>query len=197
MSNVERRFLTEGIQVEKRDGKPMIVGYAAVFNTLSNEMQLRPEQRFKEVIRPGAFSESLASGYDVVAKFDHGPILGRQSNGTLRLFEDERGLRYEIDPADTTAGRDAVTLIDRKDVRGSSFEFRVEAGGDVWRREGATLVRELRTVQLRDVSPVIRPAYPATDVALRSLDAWAETDSQIVPDYRVRLAMRLALAERI
>ena len=35
-------------------------------------------------------------------------------NGTLRLVEDERCLRYEIDPANTSVANDAIELIRRR-----------------------------------------------------------------------------------
>jgi HK97 family phage prohead protease len=204
----EKRFLPgdDAAAIEQRDGEaPKIVGYAAVFNTLSNEMRM-PDQSgrtFREVIRPGAFAEALASGDDVLARFEHIEILGRTGNGTLRLTEDERGLRYEIDPPNTTAGRDVVELIKRKDLRGSSFVMKVrQPGGDAWRREGQTLVREIRSVRLVDVAPVSTPAYPATDVALRSLDYATQSHGiegeTIPPEYPTDLPLkRLALAERL
>jgi HK97 family phage prohead protease len=144
------------------------------------------------VIRPGAFAESLASGEDVIARFEHTQILGRLSNGTLRLTEDARGLRFEIDPPDTQAGRDLLALLKRRDVKGASFVFRVRPGGDSWRREGETMVRELRSVKLVEVSPVSIPAYPATEAAARSMsDAKLEAMGCVA-----RMSMRLALAEQ-
>lgn len=112
-------------------------------------------------------------------------------NGTLRLTEDSRGLRYEIDPPNTQVGRDAVELIRRGDVRMSSFGFRIRPGGEKWQRRNDRLYRELRSLELLDVSPVTIGAYKATDVAMRSLDAWLASEAG---DGRRR--MRLELAER-
>jgi HK97 family phage prohead protease len=177
--NEERRFAAVPAQIEiaAAGRKPKIVGYAAVFGVLSNELVTRDGRKFFERILPGAFAESLRSGADIVAHFDHsGQPLGRTSNGTLRLSEDFRGLRYEIDPADTTLARDVLALIRRGDIQASSFMFRVrEPGGDSWKREDGRdgrLVRELRSVSLLDVSVVTVPAYPQTEAAVRSLEAW-------------------------
>ena len=41
----------------------------------------------------------------------------------LRLWTDQRGLGYEIDVPDTTAGRDILEYVRRGDVRHSSFAF--------------------------------------------------------------------------
>src|SRR5690606_39354727 len=51
-----------------------------------------------EVIRPGAFDETLAEKPDVSARVQHqGGLMaiGRTTNGTLRLKTDKQGLQYE------------------------------------------------------------------------------------------------------
>src|SRR5436190_5368915 len=71
-----------------------LVGYAAVYNSLSADLG-----GFKERIKPGAFRSSVTGGTDIRALVDHdaSKILGRTSSGTLRLSEDQVGLRIEID----------------------------------------------------------------------------------------------------
>jgi HK97 family phage prohead protease len=167
------------------DQLPLITGYAIIYNSLSQEL---PGSRgtFREVIRPGAFGESLASGEDVFARFEHRDVLGRVGNGTLRLFNDARGVRYEIDPADTTAGRDAVALIRRGDVRGSSFGMAVVSGGDSWRRESSGQIREITKARLLEVSPVANPAYPA---ASTSLNTAAEEPTEVNSTQKMRLRL--------
>lgn len=169
MTTERRIAAAEGaeLRVETRDGKPTIRGYAAVFNSLSSDLG-----GFVEVIRQGAFRRALSDGQDVRALVDHDParIIGRNKAGTLRLTEDQRGLLVEIDPPDTTAGRDIVESIRRGDVTGMSFGF--VARKDDWRQEGERTIRELHAVDLFDVSAVTYPAYPATEVAVRSLQAF-------------------------
>ncbi len=48
-------------------------------------------------------------------------------------------MHYEIDVADTTLGKDVYTLVQRRDVRGSSFAFQVEE--ENWRKEGDDEIR--------------------------------------------------------
>ena len=194
----ERRYLSEPLALST-DGNRKIVGYAAVFDSLSEEMPLRASdpngKHFREVIKAGAFAESIRSRADVVARFEHDSthgILGRVGNGTLRLLEDSRGLRYEIDPPDTSLGHDVVELIRRRDVAYSSFAFRVRANGEMWRRDGGNTIRELRSLLLIDVSPVTRAAYPGTEAALRSFDNW-----QCSQGSNGLMKMRLELAERV
>ena len=145
-----------------------IVGYAAVFNSFSQDLG-----GFKEIIRPGAFDRSLASGADVRALVDHdsSKIIGRTKSGTAKLTVDQRGLRYEITPPDTTAANDLMKSMKRGDVDGSSFAFTAAQGGDKWRKEGGQTIRELHDVDLYDVSVVTYPAYTASEASLRSLNA--------------------------
>lgn len=124
---------------------------------------------------PGAFSRALAAKPDVRGRYNHEQILARSKSGTLRLSEDARGLRYEIDIGNTSTGRDVAESIRRGDVDGSSFCFRVMGSdGETWRKStgaSAMPVRELRCLELLDVGPVDSPAYPGTEgqIGLRSL----------------------------
>ena len=137
-----------------------LTGYAAVFG------QEARVAGFTEVIRPGAFKGALA-GRDVLALIDHNPskLLARTKSGTLRLEEDSRGLRYEIDLPDTQEGRDILTLAERGDLGGMSFGFTVSKGGEHWNGQR----RELRAVTLHEISVVHSwPAYEGTSVQARS-----------------------------
>jgi HK97 family phage prohead protease len=165
----ERRVVEETVEVRAgKDGAPTITGYAAVFNSMSEDLG-----GFREVIRPDAFTKSLEGTGDVLARAEHDSkmLLGRRSTGTLKLSVDERGLLYEINPPDTQAGRDVVTLIKRGDVKQSSFAFRVPDAGDSWDTgPDGLLLRELLNVELVDVAPVAMPAYQATTVSARALE---------------------------
>lgn len=168
MSEIETRTLeifgTFGDLELRAEGGNKLVGYAAVFGVLSADLG-----GFRERILPGAFKASLSSGQDIRALVDHDPskLLGRTSANTLRLAEDTRGLRAEIDLPDTQAARDALALVKRGDVRGMSFGFRVAAGGDRFTTEGNQMIRELTAVDLREVTVTSIPAYGATSLAVR------------------------------
>jgi HK97 family phage prohead protease len=149
-----------------RDGKaPVIAGYAAVFNSLSQDLG-----GFRELIRPGAFARGLA-GADVRALINHDRnlVLGRNTSGTLRLSEDSRGLRIEVDPPDVSYARDLLVSLERGDISGMSFRFYVAVGGESWRSEPQGPIRELTDIEIDDVSVVVYPAYTDTTVAVRSL----------------------------
>jgi HK97 family phage prohead protease len=112
---------------------------------------------------------------DTVALLNHEQslLLARTKSGTLKLVNSERGLHYEFDAPNTSTGNDLLELLERGDIYGSSFAFRVKK--DQWeivKENGQE--REKRTIlefsDLIDVSPVVFPAYVNTDVAKRSRD---------------------------
>jgi HK97 family phage prohead protease len=159
-ANLERRAFSEVRTAGRR-----IEGYAATYNALADL------GGFREQIAPGAFRAALAG--DVLAMLDHDPgkVLGRTRSGTLRLSEDSKGLAFSLDLPDTQAGRDVLTLAERNDLGGMSFGFMVPEGGESWR--GRT--RTLNKIDLREISIVQAwPAYPDTEIALRTLMNGAE-----------------------
>lgn len=192
--NLERRaFSLEGVTVEERDGLPPVIrGHAAVFNQLSEDLG-----GFREQIAPGAFADAILSD-DVRALFNHDPnlILARNRSGTLRLAEDGSGLLVEIDPPDTQYARDLLVSMRRGDVSQMSFGFQVEKGGQSWAKDASgQSIRTVYKARLYDVSPVTYPAYPQTDVAVRSFNEFQQREQEAA-NRRARLRMRLGLAER-
>lgn len=148
----------------KATGNKTLTGYAAVFNS---EAVLGD---FSEVIRQGAFAKSLATGTNIRALYHHDgmALLGTTRGGTLQLKEDGHGLAFELALPDTTHGRDLAILVDRGDVAGCSFGFKVRDGGDRWEQRGAQLVRELLDVDLVEITLTSDPAYQDTTVAMRA-----------------------------
>ena len=151
------------------DGTQVITGYAIVFNKESRDLG-----GFKETISPGALDKTNMS--DVVALFNHDAniVLGR-TDKTLKLSIDENGLRYDIIPPKNEQAKSLIESISRGDIKGSSFGFTIGEGGDTWDKPTTDKDLWKRTItdidRLYDVSPVVFPAYEATDtaVAKRSL----------------------------
>ena len=151
-------------RVEKRDDdKPIIRGYAAIFNEPTELWA-----GYKEVIKPGAFSQTLSDKDDVRALWNHNDdlVLGRTASGTLRLKEDEHGLLFEIDPPDTTWAKDHMVTLKRGDVNQSSFGFVVRK--DSVEVDNEVQTRNVLNAKLYDVSPVTYPQYPQTEAEVRS-----------------------------
>lgn len=173
MTDKDIRYTPGTIEIRSDHGKNgsigTITGYSAVFNSKSEDLG-----GFHEFVAKGAFTRVLTEDPDVrgLVNHDTNMIIGRTSSGTMRLEQDSKGLRYEIDVADTQAGRDIMTSIKRGDVTGSSFAFTVES--DKWETVEGEQVRTITEVRgLYDSGPVTVPAYPASvaEASKRSLDA--------------------------
>ncbi|OLO40483.1 hypothetical protein BTR23_07425 [Alkalihalophilus pseudofirmus] len=159
------------IRSEGEDQKPKIIGYSALFDSFSEDLG-----GFKEVIRRGAFTQAVKDD-DIRALFNHDPnyVLGRNKSGTLKVEEDDKGLRIEIDPPDTQWANDLIKSMQRGDINQMSFGFRTKK--DNWYDKDGETIRELLDVSLFDVSPVTYPAYQATEANVRSV-------KQVFEDYK-------------
>ena len=162
MKKIERRTFTVR-DVEARqadDGTMRLSGYAAVFNDSSVPLP------FKESIAPGAFRKTLSETPDVRLLVNHSGLpLARTKNGTLNLTEDDRGLYFSAELADTQESRDIHTLIARGDVDQMSFAFRVIR--QKWSEDRSRRVLTEVSLSDGDVSVVTYPAYPTTSVEAR------------------------------
>lgn len=169
-SNVETRWCVTGadekriayttLDLREAQNGTTLYGYAAVFDSPSEPMP------FIEYVKRGAFTKTIKDGADVRLLIDHeGVPLARTKSGTLRLKEDERGLAVEadLDPMNPDAAR-IISAMRRGDLSQMSFAFRTIK--DAWSDDRN--VRELREVQLFDVSVVTFPAYEQTVAEIRS-----------------------------
>jgi HK97 family phage prohead protease len=161
----ERRAAFE-LRAAGTKASPRLTGYAAKFNVDSVDLG-----GFTERVAPGAFRRTVQGGRDVLALVHHMPhmVLGRRSAGTLTLDEDETGLRFDVALPDTQTARDLAVSVERGDIRGASFAFTVPSGGDRWEVRGDDVLRELRDVDLHEITVTATPAYPDTEVARRAL----------------------------
>ena len=82
-----RAFTCDLLEIETRNDNemPKIIGHAAVFNQLSEDLG-----GFREQIAPGAFAEAIKQD-DIRALFNHDSnfVLGRNTSKTLVLGEDK------------------------------------------------------------------------------------------------------------
>lgn len=163
---MEYRLVARRLEVrEAPGGGAGLAGYAAMFNELSVDLG-----GWREIIMPGAFRDAIVEA-DVRALWQHNAefVLGRTTNGTLRLAEDETGLRVEIDMPATSWAADALVNLRRGDVDQMSFGFQVPPGGDTWRELDDYWLRTVwRVDPLYEVSPVTFAAYPQTSIHTRN-----------------------------
>lgn len=164
---LEKRYLADSTEfrVEGEGDNKKVTGYAAVYNRKSENLG-----GFVEIIRPGAFRKAIDG--DVRALFNHDAnyVLGRTTNGTLTLEENQTGLKFTAEPPNTQWARDLVTSIERGDINQCSFSFRVAKDGDKWTEQKDLALREIHEFEyIGDVGPVTYPAYPQTSVQARSI----------------------------
>jgi hypothetical protein len=180
---IERRFIPANeLRSTVQGGKRTISGYAASFNTPFSKQMARA-LGFSERIAPGAFQRAIREKQDCICTRDHDPkhLLGRVSNGTLRLSEDSRGLKFSCDLPDTSDARDIHTLIQRGDLKGCSFGFiptKEKWGKEKSDNGNLQATREIQDCDLLDVGPVAMPAYDiGTEVNSKSeAAAWDDMD---------------------
>jgi HK97 family phage prohead protease len=169
---IEHRMALEA-RVDLSDDRK-IRGVAIVFNSTSVDLG-----GFREIIKPEAVDRTLREALDVRALVDHdtGKVIGRTTAGTLVLKKDRSGLKVVIDPPNTTVGRDIVESVQRGDVTGMSFGFRVLT--DEWRMENGEAIREVLDMVVYEASIVAFPAYQATHVSMASQRALSVFRSQM------------------
>jgi HK97 family phage prohead protease len=168
-----RHFAGLEVRVEQReDGTKVLRGTGLVFGQESVDLG-----NFVEVIDPAV---RINFAPDLVALFNHNSdvVLGR-SPATMKVERTGGGVVYEVEPPDPPAARDVMTLVERGDVRGNSFQFRTKQ--DRWERlADGREKRTLLEIDVEEMGPVVFPAYPNTDVglAMRSRDAWLQEERQ-------------------
>lgn len=153
ITNLSTRDVTE-------NNSRIVTGYAAVFNSRTLLWE-----GLEEVISPGAFSKALSNS-DVRCLFDHdwGKVLGRTKSGTLRLEEDERGLKFEVELPNTTDANNLIESMSRGDIDQCSFGFIPTE--ETWDYNTDPVLRTVNEVELFEVSIVSLPAYEDTEATL-------------------------------
>jgi hypothetical protein len=172
----ETRILSDSqlcVRSEENGGN-IVEGYASIFN---HESRLIAENGkvFYEIIHEGAFDNALLrEDLNVIANRDHDDkqMLARTLSGTLALQVDSTGLKYTFPAPQTTLGKDTVELLERGDLRESSFRFSVKPSGVVWEYgSDGILRRNIKEIfKVLDVAIVINGAFSNTDVSVRGIN---------------------------
>lgn len=175
-----------GLELRSVGGGLNLTGYASVFDHPYDVGQ------YRETIKPGAFTKTLAEGAEVPLLVNHeGLPLASTRNGTLKLSEDRVGLKInaQLDPNDP----ESQTLM-RKIRTGllgeMSFAFR--AVRQSWSDDYSQRTITEASINKGDVSVVTFGANPAT-----SVNADGESDPPMLGARASTIADRKAMAERI
>ena len=180
MNGIEIR--TFAAEINADSGNKKINGMASVFNVLSDDLG-----GFREIIDPNSFGNLIYEN-DVRALINHDSnlILGRnQRSKTLRLIEDSQGLKFEVDPPNTSYANDLLVSMERGDVDQCSFAFRVL--DDSWEIINGEDIRHIhKFAELIDVSVVMFPAFPQTSAQVFGKSV--TLPEQIYAEYRSKLS---------
>ena len=149
----------------KIDEEYVVEGYATTFNdpyTLFTYDGID----YKESISRDALTG--ADMGDVIFLYNHdGMVFARQSNGTLSIESNERGLYVRADLSSTEASRQMYESIRAGLVTQMSWAFTIADGGDSY--DEKTHTRTINSVRkVYDVSAVSIPANPNTDISARN-----------------------------
>lgn len=161
------------------DGDMIVSGYVNKTEQYSEELGI--VRRFKEKISKGSFKRALEkSDGDIDFLADHNPdiVLASTKNNTLKLKEDDIGLKMEARIMNTSAGRDWFEMISSGLITNMSFGFKVI--DDIWEKVSDELYeRSINDLELYEVSAVRTPAYAQSTIASRGLNI---EDDTIIPD---------------
>ena len=153
------------------DGARIVEGYATTFN---QPYRLAGDDKIviNEQVDRNAFAETDMS--DVIMQYDHeGRVFARIANGTLKLEEDDHGLKITANLGGTEIGRQLFEEIQGGYTNKMSFGFTVAEDKKERRKAEDGHVTILRTItkigKLYDVSAVSLPANDATEISSRTI----------------------------
>lgn len=143
-----------------------ISGYVNVPGRMSRPV-LTPRGKVIEVIEQRAFSEALRRAGDIRMLLDHDrdKVLASTADGTLKLREDEIGLRAEsvvTDEAVIAGARDGK-------LKGWSFNMK-KAVDEIEERADDLPIRRVKSFEMDEVTLVMNriPVYSATSIEVRA-----------------------------
>lgn len=126
-----------------------------------------PAGEFTEIIRRGALDGADLTDARLLYNHDRNRVPLARTPKTMQLSVGPAGLEMAARLPDTAAAREVYTAVERGDLSGMSFAFKVPPGGDTY--DPATNTREIHQVEkVYEVSIVPFPAYPQTSVEARS-----------------------------
>lgn len=165
----ELRYLQiQNMEVRNKSdtNEKIVVGYVVKFNERSQLIY----NEFYEKVSKGAFAKSIEQN-TIKALWDHNTnlVLGSTRAGTLKIEEDDIGLKFEIILPNTETGRNAFESIQRGDVDGVSFGFYVRNDNWEYLKDEDIYERTLLDIDLYEISPTPFPAYETSEVAKRTI----------------------------
>lgn len=153
-----------------------IEGYAIVFG-VESRMLVDYWDDYREIIEPGAITEEELAQMDIKMTMWHNreKLLARSNKGvgTLKLSVDKIGVKYEFEAPNTSDGNNALELVKRGDVGGSSFIYWSDESSSVsyTKDDDDILIRHVKKINMiYDMTIASDPAYIQTSVTAREIE---------------------------
>ncbi len=168
-----RKYAGQEFRAAEQDGERHLTGHAAVFNSPTDIAGY-----FEEVIEPGAFDGcDLTDVPFFVNHLENKIPLARSrnnnGNSTMKLSVDLTGLAMDarVDTENNQEARAVYSAVERGDVSGMSFSFRVKE--QKWENLDTPYpTRRITKIgKVYEVSVVNDPAYEETDISARDKEA--------------------------
>lgn len=155
----------EAENLKKIFGKPIVFGKEAVIG-----------DSWREVMMAGCLDEADLSDVLLLVNHDDRKIplaRSRASKKTMEISVDETGLSFTatLDTESNAEAKAVYSAIERGDVTGMSFAFRVAPDGDDWifEENNELPLRVIKKIEVvHEISIVSKPAYKDTYVFTRS-----------------------------
>lgn len=176
MEQMELRVLSS--QINSNDNELVVEGLVNETESLSHV--LGKHKKFREKIKKGAFQEAINESrrIDFLAEHRQDFLLATTENNSLELWEDNEGLKMRAKIAPTSYGKDFYTLMSEKLISHMSFGFRVLK--DSWKSGiDGIYERTVEKLELKEVSVVRNPAYPASAISARGIELVEDVE---IPD---------------
>lgn len=168
----QREYNFEVNAQQNEDETGVVTGRPIVYNSKSDMGY------FDEVIERGALNGADLKDVRFLVNHDTSKIpLARSrnnnSNSTMQLMPDEQGMgiRVNLDVKNNSEARNLYSAIERGDISGMSFMFRVddEEWSDLESDHPTRHIRKISDVV--EVSAVTFPAYEDTEISVRNKEA--------------------------
>lgn len=161
-----RNMQVRAAEVTDEEARNVVTGYASTFDE-PYKLFDGDGWEYWEVVDRDAFVDTDMS--DVIMQYDHaGRVFARNSNGTLDVSTDDKGLFIEADLGGTEIGRQLYEEIQGGYTDKMSFGFTVTGESEEREKDENGIVKYTRRItsvgKLYDVSAVSIPANDGTSI---------------------------------
>ena len=153
----------DACDVQVGTATPLLYGYATVFHRYGVNVRKRSARDTRDCLLRGAFAESVGRDLITANSLGHDArVFGSTADGSLKLAEDEIGVRFEVRPS--RFYRDEFQRLFEMTQRGQVQQMSIEYGVRECdsHLDLAKGVRFIHAARLYHVSPVFGGSFPGT-----------------------------------